>query len=621
MAAVDADVVDAAPDMMPDAYIPQPPDAPVMGMGDRLNDQSTDPGGRITWPLDTQRDRDRGFQVRARVWRWEDGLVQVQIDDAPPVPGIILSDADAPWRLVRQRDGADPNGLPPPIAIPADARTIAIIAEGGPVALADGRLADLQGEEPAVPRATPAADHTLAVMPCGADCDDAISLTQAIADAPADGRLRVTLSGRYTLRTPWRITRDRLQVFGDEATLFWDPDAPEYREAVRVQGTGPVGDRLAIDGAITSGQRRFVVAAPADWQPRWVRIVADDFGHIPRNCINGRDQEAYQRHLSQIVRVMTLSPLEDGRVAVVVDRPLFIDVPVDANPGLQAVELREGVHLQDLHVLTNCPEALDNTRFRQVACTNPLVIEDDGIAFWWTDDARATRVSAQATGKFAISANNTLETRITDCVMDHPSDYGEGGKGYGVHLIRASRSVVRGSRVTQARHGVVVDFGSSDSQVLDGEFSVMNQAFIDVHGEASRDTLIRGNVMRDGPLAVIVGGGGNIAHCNDGPRHHVHQNVAMGITNSAVTVFDETREVYVRSNDFDATLFGAVVAFDGEALIEGNVIRRARVGIQAADGGRATVRGNVFTDACDADAASLNAGGEIIFAGDNIFCP
>ena len=612
---------DAMPDMMPDAYIPQPPDPPVMGMGERLGDQSTEPGGRVTWPLDTARDRERGLQVRARIWRWEDGLVQVQIDDAPPVPGIILSDADSPWRLLRHRAGAPPNGLPPPIAISSQARSVSVIAEGGPLALGEGRLADLRGEEPAVEGTISEPDHTIAVMPCGADCDDGLALTQALIDAPAEGILRVELTGRYTLRTPWRVTRDRVQIVGDDATLFWDPDAPGHRAAVQVNGAGPVGGRLAVDGAVESGQRRFVVTAPPEWQPRWVRIVADDFGHIPRNCINGRDQEAYQRHLSQLVRVLSISPAEEGQVAVVVDRPLFLDVPAEANPGIQAVELRQGVHLQDLHVLTNCPEALDTTRFNQAACTNPGVIEDDGIAFTWTDDARATRVSAQGTGKFAISVTHALETRVIDCVMDHPSDYGEGGKGYGVHLITASRSVVRGSRVTQARHGVVVDFGSSDSQVLDGDFSVMNQAFIDVHGEASRDTLIRGNTLHDGPLGVIVGGGGNVAHCNDGPRHHVHQNTATGISNSAVTVFDETREVFVRQNDLDATLFGAVVAFEAEALLEGNIIRRARVGVQAADGGRVTVRGNVFTDACNEAAASLNARGEIIFEGDNQFCP
>lgn len=621
MALVDATLIDAAPDMLPDAYTPLPPDPPVMGIGDRLGDQTTAPGGRITWPIDAARDRARGFQVRARIWRWEDGQVQVQIDDAAPIPGIILGDADAPWRLLRHRAGAPPNGLPPPIAIPPDARAVTVIAQGGPIALARGRLADLRGEEPPVPIDAPMADHTIAVMPCGADCDDAVVLNQIIADAPAEGRLRVTLAGRYTLRTPWRITRDHVQVVGDDATLLWDPDAPAHRAAVQVQGPGPQGERLAVDGAVASGQRRFVVTPPADWQPRWVRIVSDDFGHIPASCINGRDQEQYQRHLSQLVRVLTLEPLEDGRVAVTVDRPLFLDVPADANPGVQAVELRQSVHLEDLHVLTNCPEALENTAYIQVACTNPDVIEDDGVAFTWTDDARATRVSAQGTGKFAINATHALETRVTDCVMDHPSDYGEGGKGYGVHLIHASRSVVRGSRVTQARHGVVVDFGSSDSQVLDGEFSVMNQAFIDVHGEASRDTLIRGNVMRDGPLAVIVGGGGNVAHCNDGPRHHVHQNVATGITNSSMTVFDETREVYVTFNDFDATLFGAVVGFESEVLLEGNLIRRARVGVQAAAGGRVTVRDNVFTDACDEASAQLNANGEIIFEGDNQFCP
>lgn len=619
--ALDA-AADLAVDMAPDAYVPAPPGPAVSGDGPRRPDGATGMGDAIVWRLPAGERPPRAAQIQTALWRWTDGEVQVRIDDGPAQEAILLGDADRAWRVLRQRTGAPAAGRPPPIAIPPEATTVTVIAQGGPLALGDLRLADLL-DEPPVPPAfePPAADVMLPLLPCGADCDDGAALTRAVAEAPADGRLRVELSGRYHLRTPWRIQRDAVQVVGDAATLFWDPDAEPHRAAVEVLGGGPVGPRLPVEGAIASGQDRFALTPPPDWNPRWVRIVADDFGGIAPACVDTRDQEQVNRHVSQLAEVLALTPLDAGRVEVWTDRPLFLDVPVEANPGLQAVDLRDGVHLSDLEVLTACPEALTNTRFDRVACANPAVIEDDGILFQWTDDARATRISAQGTGKFALDATHALRTRITDCRMSHPSDYGEGGKGYGVHLIHASRSVVRGSQVTQARHGVVVDFGSSDSQVLDGVFSVMNQAFIDVHGEASRDTLIRENLLQNGPLGVIVGGGGGFAHCNDGPRQHVHRNRAEGISNAAMTAFFATREVYVLQNDFDSTLFGAVVGFDAEALLVGNVIRRARVGVQAADGGRIVVRDTVFTDACDEAAASLNANGEIVFEGGNTFCP
>lgn len=612
---------DQAIDMQVDAYVPAAPGEAIHGEGERLPNQDSDPGMAVAFSLGERDARLTAAQIRARVWRWEDGEVQVQLDDAPPQPAIILGDADGAWRFLRARDGAAPGGLPPVLDIPPETRTLRVIAEGGPVALGQLRLADPQADEPAVEYSAPQTDATISPRPCGADCDDGAALTAALAEAPADGWLRVELSGRYRLTTPWQVQRDRVRIIGDDAVLVWDPDAEGHRAAVAVTGDGPQGPRQPIEGGVSAGQRRFVITPPADWRPRWVRIVADDFGGIHPVCSETRDQEQLNRHLSQLVTVLALSPREDGQVEVMVDRPIFLDIPPEANPGLQAVALRENVSVETLELQTNCPEALENTRFDRVACTNPAVIEDDGLLFQWTDRARAVGLTIQGTGKFAVDATHALRTRVVDLTMSHPADYGGGGKGYGVHLIRASRSVVRGAQVTQARHGVVVDFGSSDSQVLDGDFSVMNQALIDVHGEASRDTLIRGNRLRDGPLGVIVGGGGGFAHCNDGPRQHIHHNHATGITNAAVTAFFATPGVYVRANDLDATLFGVVVAFSAEALVEQNIIRRARVGVQAADAGRVVVRESVFTDACDEAAASLNANGEIVFEAGNVFCP
>lgn len=610
-ATLDATLDAAQPDMR---VIP-PPGPTLEGQGDRLPDGVTPVGGAVTWTLPADWAGPRSLQVQAMLWRWEDGQVQVQFDDAPPQTGIILGDADAGWRFVRARfDG-------PPLMMPPGTRQITLRAEGGPLAMVNARLADPDDAVPPPPAPTrPAPDHRIAPLPCAGECDDGALLTAALAEAPADGRLQVQLAGEYRLRTPWRIRRDRVQVIGD-ATLVWDPLEEAPRAAIDVRGDGPQGPRLPIEGPITSGQRRVVITPPADWAPRWVRVVADDFGHIPRNCLDGRDQEQYQRHTSQLVAVLDQQPLGDGRVELLIDRPVFLDIPAEANPGVQAVALRADVSLADLTLLAACPQALENERYRRVPCDNPAVFEDDGLAFHWTANARADRIAAQAFGKFTLNATHALGTRITDCQMDHPSDYGEGGKGYGVHLITASRSIVRGSMVHQARHGVVVDFGSSDSQVLDGVFSRMNQAFIDVHGEASRDTLIRGNRMFDGSLGVIVGGGGNVAHCNDGPRHHVHQNHTSDIGNSAVTVFDETRSVFVRDNDLSATLIGAAVAFDSEARLERNIIRDARLGVQAAAGGRVFVRDNVFTAACSPDEVGLSAQGEIVFEAGNEYCP
>ena len=124
-----------------------------------------------------------------------------------------------------------------------------------------------------------------------------------------------------------------------------------------------------------------------------------------------------------------------------------------------------------------------------------------------TDAAQLKRISARGFGKFTLELSETLLNEVHDCEMSYPSAYGSGGQGYGVHLIGASRTLIVEERVTHARHGVVVDFGSSDSQVINGVFREMNQALLDVHGEASRDTLILGNTLSESSIGVIVGGG------------------------------------------------------------------------------------------------------------------
>ena len=158
--------------------------------------------------------------------------------------------------------------------------------------------------------------------------------------------------------------------------------------------------------------------------------------------------------------------------------------------------------------------------------------------------------------------------------MTKPSAYGSGGQGYGVHLIGASRSLILNLEVEQARHGVVVDFGSSDSQIIGGHFTQMNQALLDIHGEASRDTLIRGASMSNSNIGVIIGGGGRTVHCNDGPRHHVPIKRDQRLWNGGFCL-DYTAQSYIRSNTLSNNSSHIVAAFFGahEVTVERNDMR------------------------------------------------
>jgi len=278
-----------------------------------------------------------------------------------------------------------------------------------------------------------------------------------------------------------------------------------------------------------------------------------------------------------------------------------------------------------MHILAACPEALES-ELRDAVCLNAEVMDDGGVLSRYTDGAEIIDVSAQAFGKFTIEVRDSLENRVVDCAMDHPAAYGGGGQGYGVHLIGASRTVVDGQAVHTARHGVVVDFGSSDSQVLDGVFSKMNQALIDVHGEASRDTLIRGNDLRDSNLGVIVGGGGRSVHCNDGPRHHVLENRVSDCSIAGVSVSDYTRTVFIRSNLLTDSSTHVIATFGAHDIqVERNVLARAGitpVTVALDDSRDVRVIRNRFEDVCGADGAYLALGAaEPPLLEGNVYCP
>ena len=191
---------------------------------------------------------------------------------------------------------------------------------------------------------------------------------------------------------------------------------------------------------------------------------------------------------------------------------------------------------------------LQADRFEEANCQNLEVIDDGAVLSLFTDGLKMSKLSATGFGKFTYEIRDSLRNVVEDCQMHYPSAYGSGGQGYGVHLIGASRTVISNLEVDHARHGVVIDFGSSDSQILSGSFSNMNQALLDVHGEASRDTLIRGNHLQQSSIGVIIGGGGRTVHCNDGPRHHVQLN-HISDCGIAVLISDETEKSYIKSND------------------------------------------------------------------------
>ena len=550
-----------------------------------------DAGATVSWEIDSSvipLEAIITLMVRGQVWRFEDGEISVKLNEQERlsqvwgdgrfdfhVARVPYQEWDLESRAYRteDRERLFGNSAPPPVfswSITSPITELTLRSRGGGLVLSEVLIRGAQAVdlEPSLDEQEEENELEVEVIPyssCSSEpsCDDGTSLQRVIDEASPGPLVIELLSQHYQATNPVVIRRPQVEIKGrgEPTTWRWSPQVGIGQSwAFQFRGGGVGGSNLIISEAVSAGQRRVRVAGEVSSASEWVRLSADDFGEVPPVCINGRDVERQQRHQRQLFRVLEIN-VEADSTLLTLDRAINLDLPLEARPALSFVELLTDVQLTNIHLQADCPESITNG-YRQASCANPEVIDDGGVLGLFTSGLKLTDLSATGFGKFTYEIRDSLESVVSDCQMSYPSAYGSGGQGYGVHLIGASRTMIIDLEVERARHGVVIDFGSSDSQVLGGRFSHMNQALLDVHGEASRDTLIRGVILAESSLGVIIGGGGRTVHCNDGLRHHVQlsQISECGI---GISVSDYTEFGFIRSNTLSengthlAAVFGA----------------------------------------------------------------
>ena len=606
-----------------------------------------DPGTTIRWSIDNEQvplGSILSISLRSRVWRVEDGQIQItsNLDQGHYQlwgNGFVHI---APVRYHYDdwiEDGYGLNDLPPLLSWPITETLsyIEITSINGGLMIGDLYLHGTHTEslntqeEPYDP---PSSSQILEYRSClpSADCDDGAELNTLITQAtiqatgaPVEIRLP---SEEYHAQSSVIINRSGISLKG--ASLVsppiwkWSPRENSGQTWPFIfRGLGNVGPGLNVIDGIEYGQRHIRVNQILDEQPTWLRLSSDDFGDIPQICINGRDIERRNRHQRQLFKVLEMST-DNGHSLITLDRPIFISIPIDATPIMTPVSLLTENQISQIDIQADCIASQSN-RFEQANCQNQEVIDDGAVLSLYTDGLKMNGLSATGFGKFTYEIRDSLHNVVENSRMHHPSAYGSGGQGYGVHLIGASRTVISNLEVNHARHGVVVDFGSSDSQILNGTFFDMNQALLDVHGEASRDTLIRGNNLEQSSIGVIIGGGGRTVHCNDGPRHHVQFN-HISECGIAILVSDETEKTYIRSNHLtnNGTHIGS--AFGAHDIkVERNQLKNAMIkaiSVMFEGTKNMLVKRNLFQGHCSPDESLLQVNGaerpEFI---DNIWCP
>ena len=572
------------------------------------------PGGSLTWVHDVG--GVAGLDVEASTWRGEGATAAVNGDPVRlhhvwgQLRTVSVTAAEAPPEAGYGVDYAPRRAL-------VTENRVELVA-GGFVTVCRAALVPPSSPvaDPLLPPASvPLPDTVVAVAPCGDDCDDGAAVTAVIANLDGPATVRFS-GGTYHLRSPILVGRDDVALVGEgeETILRWDPTSPrDWGAAIEIRGGGagayeplsrdvvPGDTALSVDGEFEAGQI--------------VHLVADDHGEVPELCRGGRDVERVFRHHDFLARVVDVSP-----GGVVIDRPVPYPLPLSAQPRLALANLVRGVAVRDLTLVANCPEAdeLPPGSFGAAACANERVLQTSAVLTGWADAPEIRAVRARHFGRFGVHVERSLEARVVGGGMTKPSDYGGGGAGYGVHAIRASRTLVYGYEVVQGRHAVVIDFGSTESQVVASTLTDCSSYAVDIHGEASYDTLVLANTIERSNGSVTVGGGGRQVHCNDGPRHHFVGNSMRtgGFFNVVVT--DYSSEVYLHHNTIDDSGYSMRIdSGSTDTYLERNALRNARAGHILAAGvaqgtNRIRLKDNVL-DGAEEDWVTADPGIEVIY--------
>jgi len=536
------------------------------------------PGARATWTVTVEGDGLAQVALDAAVWRHEGARVRVTVDgEAASGEAWSLYGARTTATVVAPRsDEADDFGAdyrPPPMTatLGAGEHTVSLeVADTGGLYLYEAWLLPANGEVadtlPTRPR-HPTADGLPIVdlAPCAAaDCDDGAAINAAIAEV--EGPVHVRLAeGDYTLHSSIQLRRDGVWVTGaglDATRLLWSPVnvEPGWRGAVEVVGAGPRSVVAVLEPTVAHARTLTVAPELAVAVGDAVQLTADDFGDVPALCLNGRDVERLQRHITWIGRVVAVEPVAEGQ-RLRFDRQLDHAIPLEANPRAGVAYPVHNVGIAALTLTGDCPEADEIPPYTQRAavCTNQAILEHSAISLLNASNTTVADVMTRHFGRFGVYVTSSFETTVLGGGVERPADYGGGGAGYGVHAIRSGRTLVWGYATDQARHGVVTDFGSTETQVVASRFARCSLAALDIHGEASLDTLLLGNELADNAQGIIVGGGGRAVHCNDGPRHHLVGNQLDRCTATGIVVTDYSSDVHVEHNSVNGSLLPVLV--------------------------------------------------------------
>ena len=174
----------------------------------------------------------------------------------------------------------------------------------------------------------------------------------------------------------------------------------------------------------------------------------------------------------------------DGRT-LTLEAPINADYHLDLGPKIRTIDAVEQVGIQDLSLFRAGDGYGATVRFELAADV-------------WFD-----RVTTERTSRAHIGLNQTFRCRISDSTIHDASDFGDGGRAYGISLARHTTGcLVTNNTLYDLRHAIIVQLGASGNVVAynhargsAGYEDRQPRADVSLHGHLAQANLFEGNIV------------------------------------------------------------------------------------------------------------------------------
>jgi hypothetical protein len=323
--------------------------------------------------------------------------------------------------------------------------------------------------------------------------DDSGAFIEAIRSVNAGAVL--IPAGTYLLQSPLEIGKSIvLRGEGADKTHLVFDLAGQNKDAITI-AQYLRGDWVNVIGGYTRGSTTLTLANASSFRSGMFAEIQQANDASVMYTDPTWIQDWSENSIGQIVRVISVS----GNT-VTLEEPLYNDYKPNLNPQIRTLGLVEYAGVERLHV-----KRLDKD--------DNHIFYFKYVAFSWLRE-----VESEDAFRSHIVVDSSYGCEIRDSYFHHAHDYGGGGHGYGVSLLRhTTNCLVENNIFAHLRHSMIIEVGAVGN-VYGYNYSrdpVSDEgplADISVHGHYPSYNLFEGNVVQEIGISDYWGpvGPGNV---------------------------------------------------------------------------------------------------------------